>query len=1306
MPEQTPITSSLPDEGYFTGRQGEFLRLKDFLTKNKLVVIEGLAGIGKTALALHYAYQAVADYQAIIWHEVQPGDTTESVLVSIAAQLSDRGHATLLDAVTDPKSNWSARTRTLIGVLRDLHILLILDSFSNCLDDTYHISAGFAPLMDQLLGQTYASRVLLTTKVKAQISPAHLGKYATYELDGLQAQETVPLFMKLGADVGHEATEEEASLVCQAAGGHPFAIKIIVGLLCQGYLLDTLLDQMRGRVVSDYGQFLLDLFYSRLTRGAKRLLEACSVYRRPVSLAAIERLPADPKLMDQLLPYFLLELESHARRYFMHTIVREYAYDKLARDEERRRQVHKAAGDYYASAMGDPLRERDFAAVQRVLEAQHHYRAAEDQAGMVATAAYLADELKPLVRRLYKEGKNDLASNLYRAILAMDEEDAEMHYYYGRLLEKQGSAPEDIERHYHEAVRLAPRVPERQMRYIVWLAKSRKYDEAHKAFNVAVKACGHCDVYVPYAKALRAAGRQNEAAAALREGLKRVPEQSLFQLYTEYSQVLRAQGKLDEAAAALREGLKRVPLESLAHLYLEYSQVLRAQAKLDEAAAALREGLKRVPPTIDLVLAYSDILSALGEFDEAAAILEQGLARAPQNPALSVAYSQVLRAQGKLDEAAAALREGLKRVPLESLAPLYQGYSQVLRAQGKLDEAAAALKEGLKRVPPEYNLFMLYTEYSQVLRAQAKLDEAAAALREGLKRVPPEYNLFMLYMEYSQVLRAQGKLDEAAAALQEGLKRVPHLGKVYLMCAQASLLLDQGDLSGAAKLLDDAIEFAPGSSTPYAYRASLHWSQGELEVARARFEKGISSSPKSGALIYRFYSALLAQTGHPEEARQVLARERSLPATSPEIDHLMSELSAVRPEDIWMAIATEPVEALTEAGALTVTVPDDSVKPSPVAVISPVPVPALPLGPIINILHISDIHRGPNAPTSNRVLLGKLLDDIRRTYSQDNAKLGSDEPRLGPPDIVVVSGDLTQRAAPAEYNLACQFLEGLLELVGGDRRRVVLVPGNHDVNWELSKKSYARATEQEFDEQPNYDEPYRQMVKKERDAKVYWRKIEETYTERFGPFKTFFDDFYRGTTIEHTYSPARDWMYTLYDYSQPCGLVIVGFNTCDEIDHLDRRAFINTDAIFRAENDPAFHAGEGGLLRIAVFHHNIRSVDHQEDFLDPKYLQTLKLHDFDLCLHGHVHTAGIEVFDPTQAKTLPLLGAGSLAAPYQDRPPAAPKGYNLIVINRENGGIFAHTRRHDEDHLIWAADYRWDGKPYIALRPPKSGKAT
>jgi hypothetical protein len=156
---------------------------------------------------------------------------------------------------------------------------------------------------------------------------------------------------------------------------------------------------------------------------------------------------------------------------------------------------------------------------------------------------------------------------------------------------------------------------------------------------------------------------------------------------------------------------------------------------------------------------------------------------------------------------------------------------------------------------------------------------------------------------------------------------------------------------------------------------------------------------------------------------------------------------------------------------------------------------------IVRILHISDIHRASEAPTSNTTLLGKLQDDIFCTYEEDNKRLDSNEPQLGRPDLIVVSGDLTQCADEAEFKIALGFLEGLLPLVDNKRQRVILVPGNHDVSWTIAAQSYLSATAAEYQSQPPGGEPYRQSVKRAPDG-TYWRKDNATYTNRFRPVVT------------------------------------------------------------------------------------------------------------------------------------------------------------------------------------------------------------
>ena len=73
------------------------------------------------------------------------------------------------------------------------------------------------------------------------------------------------------------------------------------------------------------------------------------------------------------------------------------------------------------------------------------------------------------------------------------------------------------------------------------------------------------------------------------------------------------------------------------------------------------------------------------------------------------------------------------------------------------------------------------------------------------------------------------------------------------------------------------------------------------------------------------------------------------------------------------------------------------------------------------LVHLSDLHFGAHDPT--------LVEAVERKVNENE------------PDLVVISGDFTQRARTEQFQEACRFLERLRD-AGHD---VLAVPGNHDV---------------------------------------------------------------------------------------------------------------------------------------------------------------------------------------------------------------------------------------------------------------------
>ncbi|MCA9656147.1 MAG: metallophosphoesterase [Myxococcales bacterium] len=107
----------------------------------------------------------------------------------------------------------------------------------------------------------------------------------------------------------------------------------------------------------------------------------------------------------------------------------------------------------------------------------------------------------------------------------------------------------------------------------------------------------------------------------------------------------------------------------------------------------------------------------------------------------------------------------------------------------------------------------------------------------------------------------------------------------------------------------------------------------------------------------------------------------------------------------------------------------------------------------ITWLHLSDFHADPLREEPWPELDFELESD-----------LGEMAEHLGPPDLVILSGDLTAHGRPAELELVDALLERLERWLGR-RLLVVAVPGNHDLLRPASPWRYVAL--REYDEHPS-----------------------------------------------------------------------------------------------------------------------------------------------------------------------------------------------------------------------------------------------
>lgn len=318
-------------------------------------------------------------------------------------------------------------------------------------------------------------------------------------------------------------------------------------------------------------------------------------------------------------------------------------------------------------------------------------------------------------------------------------------------------------------------------------------------------------------------------------------------------------------------------------------------------------------------------------------------------------------------------------------------------------------------------------------------------------------------------------------------------------------------------------------------------------------------------------------------------------------------------------------------------------------------------GTEMRLLHLSDLHF--SAADQATIWYAQLAADLRQQGCE----------RL---DALVVSGDITNLAIPEEYTAARLFLEHVMGGFGLSPHQLVLVPGNHDLNWEVSKDAYT------LHRRTRYPGELRAGAYIDINEDVVDARDEEAYGERFRHFA----EFYRQVKGEE-YPLEYEQQATIHPLPER-GLLLLGLNSAWEIDHHYRdRASIHTGALARAllrlDEHPREH------LRIAVWHHPLTSAE-PDHLGDAGFMQQLALAGFRVALHGHVHRADNALYRYDMSpggRRIDVISAGTFGAPARQWVPGYPLQYNLIEV--AGGTLTVETRCREELNGAWRPDARW-----------------
>jgi len=340
----------------FIGREADVIRLTDLLQDpaHRLIVLIGLAGIGKTRLALQVAHSQLDRFSpGVFFISLAPLTSPEMIVTSIGAAIGFQFHG-----ASEPQ-------KQLLRYLREKQMLIVLDNLE-------HLMAG-ASLLSAVLQAAPGIEFLVTSRERLNLQEEWV-----FEVEGLrypssgnesnvEQYEAVQLFLQNALRVHpafslNKENQEWVARICQLTEGMPLGIELAAAwvrvLSCQQIAreIERNLDFLKAsaRDLPERHRSLraaLDHSWNLLSAGEKRVFQRLSVFRGGFRREAAQEIAgASLEELTSLLDKSLLK-RVREERYDLHELVRQYATSRLESDPEDDTRTRALHSSYYAAQL-------------------------------------------------------------------------------------------------------------------------------------------------------------------------------------------------------------------------------------------------------------------------------------------------------------------------------------------------------------------------------------------------------------------------------------------------------------------------------------------------------------------------------------------------------------------------------------------------------------------------------------------------------------------------------------------------------------------------------------------------------------------------------------------------------------------------------------------------------------------------------------------------------------------------------------------------------------------------------------------
>jgi len=336
-----------PPLGFFIGRRNE-LRILE--SQGNFFIIEGIAGIGKTSLALKFV-EKIKGKRHVFWHTLKEVDSFSFLINKLAIFLSRFQYLDLINYLKAGGADDSTKMALLLKGLDDENYVLIFDDYQRHRDEKINV------LFRYLQKNLKRAKVIILSRIRPKFFTPLDPNVIEMKLLGLNISETLTFLSNKGIHV----KLDEVVKIQEKLSGHPLALN----MFCEAFKGKDLIKVLESLPEFGLLEYFWNEVYQTLSESERKLLKHISVFREPVSIKTINNILNVRNIWSILHALRRKMIIEHVNgEYFLHEVIRDLCYRLIDNPEK----MHRLAARYYSSKRS----------TRAFLEATYHMIKAKD----------------------------------------------------------------------------------------------------------------------------------------------------------------------------------------------------------------------------------------------------------------------------------------------------------------------------------------------------------------------------------------------------------------------------------------------------------------------------------------------------------------------------------------------------------------------------------------------------------------------------------------------------------------------------------------------------------------------------------------------------------------------------------------------------------------------------------------------------------------------------------------------------------------------------------------------------------------